>query len=373
MEPRFIPNDFSPLLTIDDPERHFKTALEAIITQLPPKHDYSDDKVSGLWAGPTGFAYLFLHVYSLHPHLQIAGHHAITWASRYMHGARGHVRLDPGRCGIASEKLAYEAVQACITRDLARVETFVSAIPAILAGDSPDELLYGRAGTLYMLRMIRHWVPDSAALLEPAVQSITGSIMTDGPDWTWHGKPYLGAVHGDIGIVTQLVLATPSLAGQLERKLGELLDVQLLNGNWPSSVGRTRSPLVQFCHGAPGFLHSLVPLRPYFSSLQNKIDAAIAMAQECVWREGLLRKEPSICHGIFGNSLALCPGPQREHFLALTTPERMSEMRDKDKTVFVPADYGSQYATISGHFFSAAWTWMVSAEQQSRIIFYNDV
>lgn len=301
--PRHIANDITPLLTVDDSERHLKCALEAIVTKLPPKQDYSGDKPSGFWAGPTGYAYLFLHVSSLQPRLEVAGHHAAIWASRYMQGARGHVQLDTGRCGIASEKLAYEAVRACISRNLADVEIFVSNIHAILAGDAPDEILFGRAGTLYMLRMIRHWVPGSDALLEPAVRSITGSIMAHGPIWTWHGTPYLGAVHGDIGIVTQLVLTTPSLAGQLEGKLDQLLGMQHASGNWPSSAGRTDSTLVQFCHGAPGFLHSLLSLRPYFPGLQHKIDTAIEKGRQCTWREGLLRKEPSICHGAFGNAL----------------------------------------------------------------------
>ncbi|ROW08119.1 hypothetical protein VPNG_06936 [Cytospora leucostoma] len=300
MGPRYITNDISPLLTLYDPELRLEETLESIIEKLPPKKGYSVDTLSGLWAGPTGFAYLFLHVSALHPHLRIAGHRALTWASRYMHGARSHVRLDPRHCGIGSEKLAYEAVVACITRDLEDARIFLSNIPAILRGCAPKELLYGQAGTLYMLRMIRHWVPDSAALLEPAVQAITGAILADGADWKWHGKPYLGAVHGDIGIVTQLVLTTPSLAEQLGEKLDSLLDMQLPNGNWPSSVGKTDSHLVQFCHGAPGFLHSLVSLKPYFPNLQHKIDAAIVDGRRCVWREGLLRKEPSICHGTFG-------------------------------------------------------------------------
>ncbi|KUI74094.1 LanC-like protein 2 [Cytospora mali] len=373
MDPRYITNDSSPLLIVGDSERHLTDALETIIARLPPKQGYSEDKVSGFWAGPTGFAYLFLHVSSLHPHLHIAGHHAITWASRYMHGARGHVGLDSARCGMASEKLAYEAVQACITKDLADVRTFVSNIPAVLAGDSPDEILHGRAGTLYMLRMVRHWVPGGAPLLEPAVQSITESILADGPDWIWHGKPYLGAVHGDIGIVTQLVLTTPSLAEQLGEKLDQLLQKQLPDGNWPSSVGKTGATLVQFCHGAPGFLHSLVSLRPYFVNLQQKMDAALEKGRQCVWREGLLRKEPSICHGIFGNALALSHGPRREHFLAFATPEKMNELRRKDKTIFEPADYGSKYATISGYSLSAAWAWMTFGEHSPRLIFYNDV
>ena len=69
----------------------------------------------------------------------------------------------------------------------------------------------------------------------------------------------------------------------------------------PGKEGRT--DLVQWCHGAPGFAYSLQALRPYFPQLQGRIDVAVAEAQELVWKQGLLTKEPSLCHGIFGNAL----------------------------------------------------------------------
>lgn len=56
METRYIANDFSPLLKVDDPERHFRDALEAIITKLSPRQDYTSVKVSRLWTSPTGLA-----------------------------------------------------------------------------------------------------------------------------------------------------------------------------------------------------------------------------------------------------------------------------------------------------------------------------
>lgn len=303
-------NSDTPLLTVPpgDSARHLREALEDIIARLPPQHHYTgnNDVLKGLWAGPTGFAYLFLQASSRYPHLKIAGHHAITWARRYMDGTRGDLRLG-SRCGLSCEKLAYDAVQACITKDAAYVNAFLSSLPEILApgGSWPDELLQGRAGTLYMLRMMRHWVPDSAVhlLLDRSVESVATAILADGPEWKWHGKRYLGAVHGDIGIVTQLVLTTPSLAARLEGKLRGLLASQMANGNWPSSVGKTDASLVQFCHGAPGFLHSLASLWASFPGLRHEIDASVEKARRCVWREGLLRKEPSLCHGILGNAL----------------------------------------------------------------------
>lgn len=308
MESRYVPTSDTPLLTVPPAESagYLKEALEGIIAKLPPKDDYtgSNDVLKGLWAGPTGFAYLFLQASSRQPHLKVAGHHALTWARRYMDGARGSLRLG-SRCGLSCEKLAYDAVQACITKDAAYVKAFLSSMPEVLdpSGSFPDELLQGRAGTLYMLRMMCHWVPDSAVLLDRSIESVATAILAAGPEWKWHGTRYLGAVHGDIGIVTQLVLAAPSLAGRLEGKVADLLRSQLANGNWPTSVGKTDASLVQFCHGAPGFLHSLASLRAYLPGLREEIDASVEQARRCVWREGLLRKEPSLCHGILGNAL----------------------------------------------------------------------
>lgn len=221
-----------------------------------------------------------------------------------MDGARGHLRLG-SRCGLWCEKLAYDVVRACITRDAAYANEFLSSLPGALAQDGswPGELLQGRAGTLYMLRMMRHWVPDSAVLLDRSIESLATTILAGGPEWKWHEKRYLGAVHGDIGFITQLVLAMPSLAGRLEDKLRDLLASQLANGSWPSSVGKTDASLVQFCHGPPGFLHSLLSLRSYFPGLRQEIDASVEHARRCVWREGLLRKELSLCHRILGNAL----------------------------------------------------------------------
>lgn len=304
MEPRYIANDFSALLTLDGPERHLKQALEDIVTQRPPSKSYLDERLSGLWAGPTGFAYLFLRVSKQQPQLEINGHFALTWAKRYMAGHRGQLSITSSRCGIVCEKLAFEAVQACITQDLGYVREFLSSIPHVVEQeDFPDEILQGRAGTLYMLRMIREWVPDSEALVEQPIQLVAQAILARGPEWIWYGRRYLGAIHGDIGIVVQLVLTTPSVAKQLEEKMAQLLAMQLPDGNWPIAVGVEGFLQVQFCHGAPGFLFSLAALRPYFPSLQAEIDTAMENGRQCIWKEGLLVKEPSICHGIFGNAL----------------------------------------------------------------------
>src|SRR5690606_18163292 len=139
--------------------------------------------------GPTGLAYLFLHLSVSHPKITVAGHSPSHWADAYINGDRGPLELKPGTCGLFSERLSYEAVRACISKDLGHVKVLVESMAALHApvgaggqDPFPSELLYGRAGALYLLRMIRHFVPNSAALLERAVVLITRRIIDVGDD-----------------------------------------------------------------------------------------------------------------------------------------------------------------------------------------------
>ncbi|KAK1756435.1 hypothetical protein QBC47DRAFT_186200 [Echria macrotheca] len=374
-----VPDAAANLLDSGDTDAYMSAALEDIVANYPPRSRYPHEVLQGLWSGPTGMAYLLLQVSTLRPELVISGQPAVHWARAYIAGSRGHnLRLGSHGCGIGDEKLAFEAVRAAISQERHHVAEFVSSVSQILAVEEfPDENLYGRAGSLYLLRLVRHWVPDCAALVQPAITEISNTIMRNGPAWKWHGRRYIGAVHGDIGIVTQLVLTTPALAAEVEPHLVRLLDMQLADGNWPSheGSGNTGKHLVQFCHGAPGFVVSLLSLRPHFPALQERIDEAIRKARECIWNEGLLKKEPNLCHGIFGNALTLPLGPQRHHFLGVAAPENVSRMKKSDPTgtIFERADYGRSYSTLTSYAPCAVWTWLVCREEAPRFLAYNDI
>lgn len=334
-----IDNGDGSTTTITD--GYLRAALEDIVTNYPPRSRYPQEALHGLWSGPTGIAYLLLSVSARRPDLgPLRGRSAADWARAYLGpgGSRGHsLRLGSHGCGIGDEKMAYEAVRCAAAAKEWReslssssssfssssssssstllpgplresIRRFVNdCVGQVLAVDEyPDEMLYGRAGALYFLRMVRSWVGEAShELLDPAIAEISNTILNRGPRWRWHGRRYLGAVHGDIGIVTQLVLTSPELAGRLQPVLERLLDMQLPDGNWPSSEesGARGKGLVQFCHGAPGFVLSLTALRPCFPELHDRIDAAIQRGRECIRMQGLLKKEPSLCHGIFGNAL----------------------------------------------------------------------
>jgi hypothetical protein len=307
MESRYIPNAFPSLLTpTHKPEEYLTSALDDILANYPPQHSYSAGNLAGLWSGPTGTAYLFLQVAKRNPHLKVAGHHALTWAKIYISADREPLKFTGSGCGIHEERLVYHAVRAAITKEQEHVRKFVADVNMNLKVTEQQgyehEVLYGWAGCLYLVRMIKYWVPGAGESLKDVADKIVSLIMKAGLEWKWRGKRYLGAVHGDIGIVTQLVLAKPEVAREVEPVLSGLLDGQQDDGNWPNSWGRT-GRLVQVCHGAAGFVHSLLAIREYFPGLQGRINEALEKARECIWREGLLKKEPSLCHGIFGNAL----------------------------------------------------------------------
>ena len=266
----------------------------------------------------------------------------------------------------------------------------------VLSEDAGDEWLYGRAGYLWVLRFVRGAFAHSAMkleeeearrddddddagvdeerekekkehaaicrLIDDTADRVVDAIMSSPRPWKWHGKAYLGAVHGMTGILTQVLLTRPDLAPMLEADLGALLSYQYdgddkerrrangsdptsdtrdkgraadrgsgegsTGGNWPSSIPPGKDRLVQFCHGAPGIVASLVTLRKIYASvgmhshrstngsngsssnhsnkaLIKRIDRAIARGRRCIVSRGLLTKEPCLCHGITGNGLAL--------------------------------------------------------------------
>jgi lantibiotic modifying enzyme len=159
--------------------------------------------------------------------------------------------------------------------------------------------------------------PNMKELIDDTEDEVIEAIMASKRPWKWHGKAYVGAVHGAIGIITQIVLTDASWAPDLEAELGALLSYQYDSGNWPSSIPPGRDRLVQVCHGAPGVVISLLSIKKYFPKLEAKIDSAIVKARECIQERGLLTKEACLCHGISGNALAM-EDQDCAHFLSFS-------------------------------------------------------
>ncbi|HMI87288.1 MAG TPA: LanC-like protein [Polyangiaceae bacterium] len=73
------------------------------------------------------------------------------------------------------------------------------------------------------------------------------------------------------------------------------------SATWPTELGENwhRSKrLMQFCHGAPGFVVCLARLPG------TAADDLLAAAGEATWRAGPLRQGSNLCHGTAGNGYA---------------------------------------------------------------------
>lgn len=170
--------------------------------------------------------------------------------------------------------------------------------------DLPDELWYGRAGLLSALLFAdEHFNNVSRAKLCEHELLLYDRILKE-QEWKWHGKRYLGLVHGASGILLCLLRARAKFSDQFSRPIEpllararKLLAFQFESGNIRSNPKNGNDKLVQICHGAPGVALLLLELGPEFRN------AALACC-DCVWKRGCLTKGVGICHGIGG--LKLC-------------------------------------------------------------------
>jgi membrane transport protein XK len=86
-----------------------------------------------------------------------------------------------------------------------------------------------------------------------------------------------------------------------------LLTVQKPNGNFPSSMDDENpslarggsKDLVHWCHGASGVVFLLAKAYIYFKD-QKYLNECLRCS-DLVWRQGLLKKGPGICHGVAGS------------------------------------------------------------------------
>lgn len=189
-----------------------------------------------------------------------------------------------------------------------------------------DEVLYGNAGYLYCLLLLRknmglRYHEDIDHALAVTIEALMISGVSDKKDFLEYyfpkkrKTPYMGAAHGLIGIIYMMIKALQvSLALQKDNDFVALvrntvtliLSKQTGFGSFPfkSSVEVDEDDEPNhWCHGAPGAIPLLVEAFLTFKN-QEYLDAALKSGKN-VWRNGLLRKSCSLCHGTCGNAYAL--------------------------------------------------------------------
>ncbi|KAK2592848.1 hypothetical protein QQS21_009451 [Conoideocrella luteorostrata] len=363
-ENRYIPNDDQPLLREPQPQAQLLWCLTRIVQECPPQTPWKDtfkSKPIGLWTGPTSIAYLFFRLSETHPNIQVDGQGPVEWCSKYLdcgsqdipdaHGLNGW--------GVKNEYLAYNTVKAVAAQSsLHALKVTQTILGDYHCPESDDEHLSGRAGALALLRILRRYCAFAQDEADRCIELLIQQIMSHTP-WRFHGHNYTGAAHGVIGILTQIVLSDGAMGKDeaIESLITEQLDLQADDGHWfiTHDPGVGSPDLVHYCHGSPGYVISLLAMRPFLKvELQNRIDTAVELGRREVWQKGLLRKEPNLCHGIVGNMLALGEWSEKEHFMAHATGEYISEAIAQGEFIAGDDAFGLLWGEAG-----RAWGWMM--------------
>jgi hypothetical protein len=436
--PRCYPNHLPLSLPISPNQalKHF----EHIVTEVPPvSSSFPANDLAGLFAGPTSIAYLFFLISqpsSTFADTLLDGKSPLDWAKQYLTCAAEALSQTTAAytfvahdawltfrppnatcCGIINETLSWNTVMAVVYQERKYVDAVLEVLPPILSETSTadkeapsgnHEWVYGRAGYLYLLRVLNKYFREdipaiSATVTESVIRRLLHSLKDERP-WAFVDRPYIGAGHGWLGIITQILLSAAACSSALLHEckdilgpmMHQLLEAQLPDGNWPDFIPdageKIKDDRVQLGHGAPGVVISLLALRSkvYTANQQDEsdddarirsaIDQAIERAQVVIWRRGLLTKEPCLQHGCTGNAFALTDKRRAQTFMAMSTIEEVESglregyevVRGENKVKLDASSSSGLHRGVAGR----AWAfWMLETGRwgEGELITYTDV
>ncbi|MEQ5841889.1 LanC-like protein [Paraburkholderia acidicola] len=187
--------------------------------------------------------------------------------------------------------------------------------------DNPTrELMWGSPGTLLASKFLYERTSDErwADLFRLTADKLWSELLWS-PEhacfyWTQdlYGKQstYLDSVHGFVATAVPLIAGRHLLTderwnGWRERITTTIARTAVVDdgkANWHAQLIRENvnaAPhLMQFCHGAPGFVICLADMPG------DELDTLLLAAGEATWAAGPLRKGSNLCHGTGGNGFA---------------------------------------------------------------------
>lgn len=230
-------------------------------------------------------------------------------------------------------------------------------LAALIAGnvDHPArELLWGAPGTLLAALFLHERTGDGrwAAHFRQTASHLASQLERSEEfgclHWTQvlYGKhsSYLGAGHGFAGVASPLIRGRHLLdAAEGETWMDTLADTvertavhEGAGVNWRAWLTSPpgRPMLMQWCHGAPGFVICLG------SHPGPRLDALLCAAGEAIWAAGPLIKGSNLCHGTGGNGYAFLKLWQRSGDERWLQRARAFAMHGLQQTVAAEARYG---------------------------------
>ncbi len=180
------------------------------------------------------------------------------------------------------------------------------------------ELMWGSPGTLLAAWLMhrRTREPGWAGLFRETARRLWSQLEWSDDEgchyWTqdMYGQRsnYLDAVHGFVATALPLIRGRELLAADewqawrdcIAKTVRRSAEREGELANWRAwlSAPRAGMKLVQFCHGAPGFVICLAEFPG------DALDELLLAAAETTWAAGPLRKGSNLCHGTGGNGYA---------------------------------------------------------------------
>jgi len=213
-------------------------------------------------------------------------------------------------------------VQWRLTRSTEAADRIYKAIAANITNPT-NEALWAAPGTMVGALHMLGWTGEARwreLYLENVEQLWRTWLRNDEADcYLWTQDLYgsivqlLGAGHGFAGNAYALLRGAELLSAERRQVLYDrcvetlraTLVVEGDCGNWPPGLGAPRpgraQMLVQWCHGAPGFVTGLAD---FPSGTSTDMEQMLVQAGNLIWRAGPLTKGPGVCHGTAGNGYA---------------------------------------------------------------------
>jgi hypothetical protein len=239
--------------------------------------------------------------------------------------------------------------------------------------DHPSrELMWGAPGT--MLAALFLWERSSdarwAELFRCSAERLWSQLLWSEEHtchyWTQdlYGRQstYLDAVHGFVATAHILTrgraLLGPESWAQWEHVITNTIARSATREanmvSWRTQLGDTneRPRLMQFCHGAPGFVICLAAFPG------SALEELLIGAGEAVWAAGPLRKGSNLCHGTGGNGYALLKLYDRTRDARWLARARAFAMHGIEQTERDRERYGqSRYSLWTGDLGFAIFLW----------------
>ncbi|HXE49414.1 MAG TPA: LanC-like protein [Ramlibacter sp.] len=234
------------------------------------------------------------------------------------------------------------------------------------------ELMWGSPGTLLAALFMHERTnkPQWAQLFRDTARILWSQLEWSAADachyWTqdMYGQrsSYLDAVHGFVATASPLIQGRHLLeAGEWDswsrcientvRRTAEWED-RLVNWRARLSTARGSPKLMQYCHGAPGFVICLADFP------DRSVDDLLIAGAEATWVAGPLRKGSNLCHGTGGNGYAFLKLYKRTGEAKWLERARAFAMHGIAQTEAAQATYGQlRYSLWTGDPGFAIYLW----------------